>query len=129
MITPRGWHIMMDSGYRVLVFGGCNLNANQQALPVLGSEWYHPETDQWTALLPNALSHKEASYVLYEDAMYICILGGYNVQTKSGQKMISKYDLVTGRWETIGNLPVSMTGTNYCFLYLPSYTQSDTTNN
>ena len=123
MMTPRGWHVMVKVNSRFLVFGGCNLNANQQALSVLQSEMYDPETDQWTALSSLTLSHKEAACVPYLD--YVCVLGGYNVQTKSGQKMVSKYDLVTGRWETIGSLPISMTGVCYCQMVLPSYTQSD----
>ena len=119
MLTPRGWHVMCVASDKLYVFGGCNLNANQQALPVLQSEMYDPLTDQWSIIAPLSISHKEASCVLYQDC--ICVLGGYNVQTKSGQKMVSKFDLVTGTWETVGALPQSMTGVGYCVLKLPAY--------
>ena len=123
MLTPRGWHVMCVASNKLLVFGGCNLNANQQALPVLQSEAYDPHTDQWSVIAPLSISHKEASCVLYQDHVYV--LGGYNVQTKTGQKMVSKYDLVTGTWETLGALPQSMTGVGYCVLKLPAYTAAD----
>ena len=119
MLTPRGWHVMCVAQDRLYVFGGCNLNANQQALPVLQSEFYNPETDQWTVITPLSISHKEASCVVYQDHIYV--LGGYNVQTKTGQKMVSRYDLCSGTWETLGALPQSMTGVGYCTLKLPGY--------
>jgi kelch-like protein 9/13 len=119
MLTPRGWHVMCVAQEKLLVFGGCNLNANQQALPVLQSECYDPSTDQWTIIAPLSISHKEASCVLYQDHVYV--LGGYNVQTKTGQKMVSRYDLYSGTWETLGALPQSKTGVGYCVLKLPSY--------
>ncbi len=119
MLTPRGWHVMCVAQEKLLVFGGCNLNANQQALPVLQSECYDPSTDQWTIIAPLSISHKEASCVVYQDHVYV--LGGYNVQTKTGQKMVSRYDLYSGTWETLGALPQSKTGVGYCVLKLPSY--------
>ena len=119
MLTPRGWHVMCVAQGKLLVFGGCNLNANQQALPVLQSQSYDPATDQWTIISPLSISHKEASCVVYQDHIYV--LGGYNVQTKTGQKMVSRYDLYTGTWETLGALPQSKTGVGYCVLRLPAY--------
>ena len=119
MLTPRGWHVMCKALDKLLVFGGCNLNANQQALPVLQSECYDPATDQWTVIAPLSISHKEASCVVYQEHVYV--LGGYNVQTKSGQKMVSRYDLYAGTWETLGALPQSLTGVGYCTLKLPAY--------
>lgn len=127
MLTPRGWHVMCVAGSKLFVFGGCNLNANQQALPVLQSESYDPVSDQWTLIAPLSISHKEASCVMYQDSVYV--LGGYNVQTKTGQKMVSKYDLVTGTWETLGALPQSMTGVAYCVLNLPSYSLPEPSEN
>ena len=119
MLSPRGWHVMCMIQEKLLVFGGCTLNANQQALPVLQSECYDPSTDQWSIIAPLAISHKEASCVLYQDSVYV--LGGYNVQTKTGQKMVSRYDPVSGTWETVGALPQSKTGVGYCVLRLPAY--------
>ena len=119
MLTPRGWHVMCVAQDKLLVFGGCNLNANQQALPVLQSECYDPTSDQWTIIAPLSISHKEASCVVYQEHVYV--LGGYNVQTKTGQKMVSRYDLYSGTWETLGALPQSKTGVGYCVLKLPSY--------
>lgn len=119
MLTPRGWHVMCASQGKLLVLGGCNLNQNQQALPVLQSESYDPSIDQWTLITPLSISHKEASCVLYQDQVYV--LGGYNVQTKTGQKMVSRYDPCTNMWETVGSLPQSHTGVGYCVLQLPTY--------
>ena len=121
MQTPRGWHVMCVAKNKFYVLGGCNLNANHQALPVLMSECYDPETGQWTQIAPLSISHKEASCVVYRDSIYV--LGGYNVQTKTGQKMVSRYDLYSGTWETIGALSQSMTGVGYSVLKL-----SDTLN-
>ncbi|CAG5126307.1 unnamed protein product [Candidula unifasciata] len=119
MLTPRGWHVMCASHDKLFVFGGCNLNVNQQAQPVMQSECYDPSTDQWTIVAPLSISHKEASCVVYRDNIYV--LGGYNVQTKTGQKLVSKYDVFTGIWETVGALPRSLTGVGYCTIRLPSY--------
>ncbi|XP_046571173.1 LOW QUALITY PROTEIN: kelch-like protein 9 [Haliotis rubra] len=119
MLTPRGWHVMCATHDKLFVFGGCNLNVNQQAQPVMQSECYDPAIDQWTIIAPLSISHKEASCVVYNDQIYV--LGGYNVQTKTGQKLVSKYDIYTGIWETVGALPRSLTGVGYCTLQLPSY--------
>ncbi len=117
MLSPRGWHVMSVVQDKLLVFGGCTLNANQQALPVLQSECYDPATDQWSIIAPLSISHKEASCVVYDGHVYV--LGGYNVQTKTGQKMVSRYDPVSGTWQTVGPLPQSKTGVGYCVLKLP----------
>lgn len=119
MLTPRGWHVMCAAQEKLYVFGGCNLNVNQQAQPVMQSECYDPATDQWTIIAPLSISHKEASCVVYSGQIYV--LGGYNVQTKTGQKLVSRYDIITGIWETVGALPRSLTGVGYCTLKLPSY--------
>lgn len=123
MLTPRGWHVMCATQDKLFVFGGCNLNVNQQAQPVMQSECYDPLTDQWSIIAPLSISHKEASCVVYNDQIYV--LGGYNVQTKTGQKLVSRYDLSTGIWETVGALPRSLTGVGYCTLMLPSYNIDD----
>lgn len=119
MLTPRGWHVMCTAQDKLFVFGGCNLNVNQQAQPVVQSECYDPEADQWTIIAPLSISHKEASCVVYNDQIYV--LGGYNVQTKTGQKLVSRYDVYSGIWETIGGLPRSLTGVGYCTLQLPTF--------
>lgn len=119
MLTPRGWHVMAAVGERLIVAGGCNLNASQQALPVLQCESYDPAVDQWTLIAPLAVSHKEASSVVYHGQIYV--LGGYNVQTKTGQRAVSRYDAEAGAWEQMGTLPVSQTGIGYCVLPLPTY--------
>ena len=124
MLTPRGWHVMCTApNNKLFVFGGCNLNANQQALPVLQSECYDPATDQWSLIAPLATSHKEAAIVVHQDHIYV--IGGYNVQTKQGQKMASCYDLYTGIWDTLGTLQESKTGVGYCVLDIPTYSLSD----
>lgn len=119
LLTPRGWHVMAAVGERLIVAGGCNLNTSQQALPVLQAESYDPAVDQWTLIAPLAVSHKEASCVVYRGQIYV--LGGYNVQTKTGQRAVSRYDAEAGAWEQIGVLPVSQTGVGYCVLALPTY--------
>ena len=119
LLSARGWHVMCVANDKLLVFGGCNLNTNQQALPVLQSEAYDPGTDQWSLIAPLSVSHKEASCVLYQNSVYV--LGGYNVQTKTGQKTVSKYDLSTGTWETLGALTQSMTGVGYVVVSMPAY--------
>lgn len=123
MLTPRGWHVMCTAQDKLFVFGGCNLNVNQQAQPVVQSECYDPEADQWTIIAPLSISHKEASCVVYHDQIYV--LGGYNVQTKTGQKLVSRYDVYSGIWETIGGLPRSLTGVGYCTLQLPTFNMDD----
>lgn len=123
MLTPRGWHVMCAAQDRLFVFGGCNLNVSQQAQPVVQSECYDPEADQWTIIAPLSISHKEASCVVYNDQIYV--LGGYNVQTKTGQKLVSRYDVYSGIWETVGGLPRSLTGVGYCTLKLPTFNVDD----
>lgn len=119
MLSARGWHVMCVARDKLLVHGGCSLNSGQQALPVMQSESYDPDTDQWTAIAPLSVSHKEASCVVYHDRVYV--LGGYNVQTKTGQKLVSRYDPYSLVWDSVGTLAQSHTGVGYCVLKLPVF--------
>lgn len=119
MNTARGWHCMCEAANRLYVFGGCHLSASQQAQPVMQTEFYEPEFNQWTIVAPLSNLHKEASCVKYLNSIYI--IGGYNIQAKSGQKITSRYDYVNDTWENIGQLNAGQTGVGCCVIDLPSY--------
>ena len=119
MNTARGWHCMCEAANRLYVFGGCHLNSNQQAQPVMQTEFYSPEFDQWTIVAPLSNLHKEASCIKYLNSIYI--IGGYNIQSKSGQKLTSRYDYMNDYWENGGQLNIGQTGVGYCVIDLPSY--------
>lgn len=123
---------------RLFVFGGCFLQNTtlpliqqnlpspfqmQTAQPVTLTEYYAPHTNQWTIVKPMLNLHKEASCIISvtnTNASIIYIFGGYNVETKTGQKLISQYDCDKDEWSTVGQLSHGMTGVSSCILDLPS---------
>lgn len=140
MNSPRGWHCMCIANSNIFVFGGCYLNssnpqlalnpqqlnniqANQQqqqmAQPVLVTEYYTPSIDQWTIVKPMINLHKEAS--CFKINNYVYIVGGYNIQAKTGQKLISRYDYSNDQWQTVGQMQSGMTGFGCCQINLPWY--------
>jgi hypothetical protein len=145
MNAPRGWHCMasietptITTATRLFVFGGCFLQNTtlpliqqnlpspfqmQTAQPVTITEYYTPHTNQWTIVKPMINLHKEASCIISvsnRNASIIYIFGGYNVETKTGQKLISQYDCEKDEWSTVGQLSHGMTGVSSCILDLPS---------
>ena len=158
MNAPRGWHCMITtentSSARLFVFGGCYLQNPitplqqqqqqqqqpqpssqlqlQTAQPVTLTEYYTPQTNQWTIVKPMINLHKEASCVnsifnnsnssssSSSSSSFIYIFGGYNVQTKTSQKLVSQYDYSQDSWSTVGQLSHGMTGVGACVLDLPS---------
>ena len=136
-----------NSMTRLFVFGGCVLNTNplnatptiantvspntpltltppntgnhliQTAQPVTLTEYYTPLTNQWTIVKPMINLHKEASCFTFNSHIYI--LGGYNIQLKTGQKLVTKYDPENDSWLTVGQLNNGMTGVGACVLDLP----------
>jgi N-acetylneuraminic acid mutarotase len=129
MNSPRGWHCMCRANGNIFVFGGCYLNTSnpqlvlnpqqynniqaqqlqqQMAQPVLVTEYYTPSIDQWTIVKPMINLHKEASCFKINNHIYI--IGGYNIQTKTGQKFISRYDYINDLWQTVGQMNTGMTG-------------------
>jgi N-acetylneuraminic acid mutarotase len=131
MNAARGWHCMCTVKDKLYVFGGCillaappalNSSANQPqpqiAHPVQTTEYYSIETNQWTIVKPMMNFHKEANCLQLNNFVYI--LGGYNIQTKTGQKIISRYDYSKDIWHTYGqHLPAGMTGMGCCLIQLP----------
>lgn len=89
------------------------------AQPVSVTEFYSPSTDQWTIVKPMINLHKEASH--FRLGSYVYIFGGYNIATKTGQKLMSRYDIVNDLWHTIGQVSSGMTGVGCCTLDLPWY--------
>lgn len=87
------------------------------AQPVTVTEFYTPATDQWTIVKPLVNLHKEAS--LFCMGQFVYIFGGYNIATKTGQKLMSRYDTVNDVWQTIGQVSSGMTGVGCCLLDLP----------
>lgn len=128
MNAARGWHCMCVVQERLYVFGGCILapspqqpsSTNQIAHPVLTTEFYSVTSNQWTIVKPMVNLHKEANCVHINN--YVYILGGYNIQTKTGQKLISRYDYANDLWHTfMHHLPAGMTGMGCCLIDLPYY--------
>jgi hypothetical protein len=91
----------------------------QMAQPVNVTEYYSPETDQWTIVKQSINLHKEAT--CFKLSNYIYVIGGYNIQAKTGQKCISRYDFLNDHWQTIAQLPNGMTGLGSCLIDLPWY--------
>lgn len=81
------------------------------------TEYYTPSIDQWTIVKPIINLHKEACCFKLDGHIYI--MGGYNIQSKSGQKLISRYDYKNDLWQTVGQVPVGMTGVGCCLLDVP----------
>lgn len=127
MHTPRGWHCMCEFNNNLYVFGGCCLNiSNQQAQAVLQVEYYSILNDQWTIVSPLLNLHKEASFFTSENFIYI--IGGFNVQAKCGQKLVSRYDFKKDLWENVSHLAIAQTGCSYVTIDLPIYTYNQVFN-
>lgn len=122
MNVSRGWHSMCATSDTLFVFGGCYLNGPaqsvQQAQPTNVTECYSISTGQWSILKPMINLHKEASAIQVTDSS-ICIVGGYNIATKTGQKLVSRYNFVSDEWHTVGQLASGMTGVGCAILDLP----------
>ncbi len=134
MNSARGWHCMCKVQDKLYVFGGCILLANnaanqpQIAHPVLTTEYYSIETNQWTMVKPIVNLHKEANCIHLNNFVYV--LGGYNIQAKTGQKLISRYDYTNDVWHTFAHsLPAGMTGMGCVLIDLPYYLLNNNTNN
>uniref|UniRef100_A0A1I8FIZ4 BACK domain-containing protein n=1 Tax=Macrostomum lignano TaxID=282301 RepID=A0A1I8FIZ4_9PLAT len=108
MLAAPRWHCMVEAAGRLYVCGGCSLNAANNALPVLQCEQYNAEADQWTIVSPMPVSHKEACAVAVDRHVYV--LGGFNVHTKTGQRLVCRLDLDSHQWETVGSFSHSTTG-------------------
>lgn len=136
MLAPRGWHCMTLVNDLIYVFGGCFLSSqghnqpttnlpppisfmypSEVTQPVQVTECYSPRTNQWTMLKSMTNLHKEASYLTHKSHVYI--IGGYNIHTKTGQKLVSRYDCEKDSWSTVGQLPSGMTGMSICLLDIP----------
>lgn len=96
-----------------------NSQQTQMAQPVNVTEYYLPETDQWTIVKQSINLHKEAT--CFKLSNFIYVIGGYNIQAKTGQKCISRYDFLNDNWQTIAQLPNGMTGMGSCLIDLPWY--------
>lgn len=123
MNVSRGWHSMCAASDKLFVFGGCYLNGPAQSVqlaqPTNVTECYSTDTGQWTILKPMINLHKEATAICINN--YICILGGYNIAAKTGQKLVSKYDYLNDEWHTAGQLTSGMTGVGCAIVDLPWY--------
>ncbi|RNA26033.1 kelch 9 [Brachionus plicatilis] len=123
MNVARGWHSVCAVADTLFVFGGCFLNAQAQSLqlaePTNVAECYSVQTNQWSVLKPMVNLHKEASAVHINRSVYI--FGGYNIAAKTGQKLVSRYDLESGEWHTAGQLAAGMTGVGCVVIDLPWY--------
>ena len=141
MNAPRGWHCMAATSSssasepRLYVFGGCYLAHEHQpallplpspsalpphtAQPVSLTEYYSPRTNQWTIVRAMTNMHKEAN--CFSVHHYVYVFGGYNIVAKTGQKLVSRYDVASDVWLTVGQLPNGMTGVGTCVLDLPWY--------
>ena len=148
MNAARGWHCMCVANERLYVFGGCYLNSNNHlvgnvggnaaafnspqplpqhvAQPVMTTEFYSVKSNQWHLAKPMPHLHKEASCFSLNNFVYV--LGGYNIQAKTGQRLISRYDYIKDVWETSGHceLPAGMTGMGLVIIDIPWFMFKDT---
>jgi len=144
MNAARGWHCMCVANERLYVFGGCYLNStvgnlggnaaafnSPHPLPqhiaqaVTATEFYSVKSNQWHLARPMPNLHKEASCFSLNNFVYV--LGGYNIQAKTGQRFISRYDYVKDVWETSGHceLPAGMTGMGLVIIDIPWFMFKD----
>ena len=151
MQSPRGWHCMCTTtattvgGERLFVFGGCVVVQQQQqqqqqqqetpfalsplAQPVLDTECFSPASGEWTRRAPMHNVHKEAACFQVElpsdgaGRLIICLVSGYDMRARSGQRLVSCYEPAADKWHTLGaQLPCGMTGLACCRLQLPWHT-------
>ncbi len=91
----------------------------QIAQGVTCTEFYSVESGRWIVARPMLNLHKEASCFKLNSHIYV--IGGYNIITKTGQRMISRYDYVNDVWDSMIQiqLPSGVTGMGLAIIDLP----------
>ncbi|TDE49926.1 kelch repeat-containing protein [Nonomuraea mesophila] len=94
---------------RIYVLGGLSGGASWQALR--DSFVYDPRTDRWTSLPPMPAGIERGSAAMGVRGTKIYLAGGMRTLTPGAGglqdtvDLVSSYDVVTGRWESLPNLP------------------------
>jgi len=98
----------------------------QVAQGVTCTEFYSLESGRWSVARPMLNLHKEASCFKMND--YIYVIGGYNILTKTGQRMISRYDFSNDVWDSMvqNQLPSGVTGMGLAVIDLPWFALNET---
>uniref|UniRef100_W5KP04 Si:ch211-63p21.8 n=1 Tax=Astyanax mexicanus TaxID=7994 RepID=W5KP04_ASTMX len=116
MAQDRALHCMEQLANRFYVAGGaCSLNkfyTNQ-----LSCESYDPMTDTWTTFTPLPQAHVGAASAVLEEKVYV--LGGYCQEDYTEARMVHRYDPITLRWESMGNLVGPVSDLRACVIRLP----------
>ncbi|TDD01324.1 kelch repeat-containing protein [Nonomuraea deserti] len=96
-------------GGRIYVLGGLSGGASWQALR--DSFVYDPRTDRWTPLPPMPAGMERGSAAMGVRGTKIYLAGGMRTLTpgpgglQDTVDLVSSYDVVTGRWESLPSLP------------------------
>ncbi|MEV0314898.1 Kelch repeat-containing protein [Nonomuraea fuscirosea] len=96
-------------GGRIYVLGGLSGGASWQA--VRDSFVYDPRTDRWTPLPPMPAGLERGSAAMGVRGTKIYLAGGMRTLTpgpgglQDTVDLVSSYDVVTGRWESLPSLP------------------------
>jgi N-acetylneuraminic acid mutarotase len=96
-------------GGRIYVLGGLSGGASWQAVP--DSFVYDPAKDEWTALRPMPVGQERGSAAIGTRGARIYLAGGMRTLTpgpgglQDTLDLVSSYDVVTGRWDTLPRLP------------------------
>ncbi|XP_073715883.1 kelch-like protein 33 isoform X1 [Misgurnus anguillicaudatus] len=118
MIHDRAQHCMEILKKHFYVVGGlCNLR--KFYTDQMACEMYDPIQDIWTVFTPLPIPHVGSASAVLEEKLYI--LGGYCQEDYSEARLAHRYDPVTQKWQSMGNMPGPVTDTRACLLYLPAH--------
>uniref|UniRef100_A0A4W3H938 Kelch-like family member 26 n=1 Tax=Callorhinchus milii TaxID=7868 RepID=A0A4W3H938_CALMI len=121
MNEPRVLHCMASAKGRVYSLGG-RMDHADRCFDVLHTEYYLPETDQWTSVCPMRAGQSEAGCCALGGRIYV--VGGYNWHLNNVTSIVQVYNVEADEWERDLHFPESFAGVACAPLVLPqTFTQ------
>ncbi len=109
---------MPDGTIRVLVAGGCEGWCVKNPA-MTSAEMYNPDTDDWTKVADLPVPLSSASMQLLDGVA--TLVGGYNTETKSQNKVLYQYHVETGTWKAHPDISLRIARSSPAVFQVPKY--------
>lgn len=116
MTFPRCDHGMATVENKIFCVGGRKLNSLDDWVHVNETEYYCPESDQWTTLKVSPFDCSQFSLLAHGSKLYIT--GGGSLREMNKKEGVFIYDCEGKRWERAASLPVPLVDHTACLLKL-----------
>ncbi|XP_068185735.1 kelch-like protein 9 [Antennarius striatus] len=112
MSELRGLHCMCTVGDRLYVMGGNHFRGSGDYDDVLACEYYSPETDQWTAVVPMTRGQSDVGVTVFNGHIYV--VGGYSWNSRCMVDIVQRYDPERDVWDRVFNVLEPLGGIRAC---------------